>query len=370
MRVSNKIRKVFTPLEVNAAYTVTGSALAQVYKAQRNEYEPNRLLTPTVIKPVVNITDKDGVFESGIANRKLGNMKWWINGIDISTTEDFMNGIYVIDSSDTTERGSLTIYKNVAAVAPIKLAFTAIIADSRTGHNIKIAIENILLITQDVSADKYTLEIDKPIDSTYNPINLSSYSYVVNPVVFLGENKLVNLAGLTFKMFFMNGTNVVECTASNSPELTLNAGVSTFDLRLISNRTYLLKLLKNNTEMSFVQYSIQRKYPNYTLMIRDYGDVRKNQAIIPGTAIIHAEKTIVANPGLYFSIKWKTYSLATGEVEHNQGENALIPADITGVNLGPVDIYCEVDEKPAMTVATDSTGEIYTDSNDEPYIFN
>lgn len=370
MRVSNKIRRVYTPLDINAAYTVIGSALAQVYKAQKNEYEPNRLLTPTVIKPIINITDKDGIFESGIANRKLGNMKWWINGVDLATTEDYTNGVYVIDSADTTDRGSLTIYKNVAAVAPIKLAFTAIIADTRTGHNIKISIENILLITQDVSADKYTLEIDKPVDSTYNPINLNSYSYVVNPVVFLGENKLTDLAGLTLKLFFMNGVNTVECTSSNSPELELNSGVSTFDLRLINNKTYLLKLLKNNVEMAFVQFSIQRKYPNYNLSIRDYGDVRKNQAIIPATAIIHAGQSKITNPGLYFQIKWKTYSLATGEVEHNQGEQAEIPADITGLSFGPVDVYCDIDEKPAMEVAANSEGEIYTDSNDEPYIFN
>lgn len=370
MRVSNKIRRVFSPLSVNVTHIVTGSALAQVFKAITTSYEPNRVLTPTVITPKVLVEDIDGVFENGNANRKLGSIKWFVNGVDVTTTNDYTNGLYAIDLSDTSTRGALTIYKNVAAAAPVILSFEAILPDTRTGNNIKTSLEHILLTTQDVSADKYTLEIDQPVDNTYNPISDVS-AYVVNPVVFLGENKITDLTGLTFALYYMSGTNAVLCTASNSPELiSLTAGVATFDLRLISKRDYLLKLIKATVEQAAVQFSLQRKYPSYTLNLRDYGDIRKNQNIIPATAVIHAGKTLVSNPGLYFVIAWKTYSPSLGEVSHSHGEHAQIPAQITGVNLGPVDVYCDVDEKPAMQVASDNLGEVYTDSLGEQYIFN
>lgn len=371
MKVSNKVRRIFSPLNITVTHVVSGSALSQVYNAVDLVYEPNRLITPTVVTPVVVVHDTDGVFGEGNANRKLGSIKWYVNGVDITTLADYTNGLYSIDNTDTNARGSLTIYKNVAAASPIILSFKAILPDTRNATNLNVAIDNILLSTQDIAADKYTLEIDQPVESTYNPIGLSTFNYVINPVVFRGDDKVTDLTGLTFVLSYMSGTNKVACTSDNTPELlSLIAGVATFDLRLIQNRTYFLQLLKTGSEVAALQFSIARRYPVYTVDLRDYGDIKKSQKIIPATAIIHANKTLVSDPGQYFSIVWKTYSATVGTIEHNMGENAQIPADITGVNDGPVEVYCEVNEKPAMQVASDSAGIAYCDSNNEPYIFN
>jgi len=371
MKVQGRIRRVYSPLDINAGYVVSGTGLKQVFKAVELEHEPDRSVVNTIITPVVMIHDKDGVFSEGNANRKLTTMKWYVNGVDVTTLMDYTNGIYIIDNSDTISRGALTVKKNVVSSTPIKLTFKAVIADTRNGTNVKIALENILLTTEDVSANKYTLEIDQPVDNSYNPVGLSEFNYVVNPVLYLGADKLTDLTGLTFELFYMNGTNKVACTASNSPEvLSLTAGAATFDLRLISRRTYFLQLLKDGNEQAAIQFSIARKYPPYTLDMITYGDLRKDQSVIPAKAIIHAGSTLLADAGRYFSILWHTVSTIKGDVAHNMGDVAEIPADLSGVNQEAIDIYYDLNEKPAHQVATDSLGNVFTDSNNEPYIFN
>jgi hypothetical protein len=372
MKVQGRIRRTYSPLDINAGYVVSGTGLKQVFKAVELEHEPDRSLINTIITPVVVIHDKDGVFAEGNANRKLTTMKWYVNGVDVTTLNDYTNGIYIIDTSDTISRGALTVKKNVVSSSPIKLTFKAVIADTRNaGTNINIALENIMLTTEDVSADKYTLEIDHPVDNTYNPIGLSEFNYAVGANVYLGADLLASITGLTFALYYMVGTGKYLCTTSNSPEvLEITGSTVHFDLRLISRRTYFLQLKKDGIEQASVQFSIARKYPPYALDMMTFGDLRKGQSVIPAKAIVHAGKTLIVDPGLYFAITWHTVSTVKGDVTHNMGSVAEIPTDISGVDFGAVDIYYDLDEKAAHQVATNSLGEIFTDSLGEQYIFN
>jgi len=372
MKVQGRIRRVYSPLDINIGYTVGGTGLKQVFKTIDLEYEPDRSISNTIVAPIVIVHDKDGVFQEGNANRKLASMTWYVNGVDVTTLDDFANGLYLINTTDSSNRGALTIKKNVPSSSPLRLTFKAVIADTRiTGTNLNVTLENILLSTDDVSADQYTLEIDKPVDNTYNPIGLTVFNYVVNPVVFLGADKVIDLTGLTFAIFYMNGTNKVACTSANSPEvLSLTAGVTTFDLRLISNRTYFLQLLKGGVEEASIQFSIARKYPAYTLDMMTFGDLRKGQSVIPAKAIIHAGSTLIADAGKYFSIVWHTVSPVKGDVAHNMGAVAEIPTDISGVDQDAIDIYYDLDEKEAHQVAADSLGNVFTNAEGETYIFN
>ena len=170
----------------------------------------------------------------------------------------------------------------------------------------------------------------------------------------------------------MNGTNRVLTTANNSPEVISNAnGVFTFDLRMIQKRDYTVALFKDSIEVASYQFSINRKYPDgLTCDLVDYGAIQPTQRVIPRKALIHTRSGLLTNPENYFTIEWHTVSTTKGDVTHNQGSVATIDADKAGLGTDPISVYCNVDEKPAMSLVTDELGNVYTDESGNSYIAN
>lgn len=372
MKISNTIRKTFAPLIVTRHFEVLGSALTQVYKAVELAYEPNRTITPTVILPLVSVTDPDGVYPNGPANLSLGGIKWYVGGVDITTTQDYINGLYAIDYSDTSARGSLTIYKNVSSEAPVLLSFRATLPDTRRGINLSIAIEGIMLSTQAVASDKYTLELNQPVEYIHNPITAATNEVTFIAVAFRGADIIANnTSGITFSLLKNVAGSFVAATSDNCHELISSAlGAFVFDVRMIQKNDYMIKLLKASVEVAAVQFSVVRQYPVFTLDLMSYGDVQSKQAVIPAKAVIHTRGTVVSNPALYFSIVWHTVTTTKGDVTHNMGETAEIPAQKTGIDTSACEIYCEVNEKPAMQLSSNSGGVAYMNFSGIPYINN
>lgn len=371
MKISNIIKRTFAPLIVSRHYEVLGSALTQVYKSVELAYEPNRAITPTVILPIVSVTDPDGVYPNGVANRALGSIKWYLNGVDITTTQDYINGLYAISLADSSARGSLTVLKNISAESLASLSFRAILPDTRRSININIAIDDILLSTQAVSSDKYTVEIDKPVEYVYNPL-VSGHLITFSAIAFRGVDIIANnTAGITFALLKKVAGNFVAISAANAPECSVtSAGVYQIDMRLVAKNDYTIKMFKDAVEVAAVQFSSVRQYPVFTVDMMSYGDVQRRQAVIPAKAIVHVRKEVVASPGSYFSITWHTVTTSKGDVTHNMGERAEIPSDKTGIDTSSCEIYCDVVEKPAMKQAADSAGVVYGNSTGTAYIFN
>lgn len=371
MRISNRIRRDFAPLMITRHYEVIGSALTQVYKAVEMAYEPNRAITPTVVLPIVTVTDPDGVYPNGLANRSLGNIKWYVEGVDITTTVDYANGLYSIDNSDSQARGALTISKNIPAESLALLSFRAVLPDTRRGINIDIAIDDILLSTQAVSSDKYTVEIDKPIEYIYNPL-VAGHLITFSSIAYRGADVIPNsTAGITFSLLKKVGGTFLAITSSNAPECSvISAGVYQIDMRLVGKNDYMIKMFKDGVEVAAVQFSAVRQYPLFTVDMMSYGDVQRRQAVIPAKAIIHIRGEIVSNPALYFAITWHTVTITKGDVTHNMGERAEIPADKTGIDTSSCEVYCDVVEKNEMDIASNSAGVAYGNSTGTVYIFN
>lgn len=371
MKASQYIKRTFAPLIVSRHYEVLGSALTQVYKAVEMGYEPNRAITPTVVLPIVTVTDPDGVYPNGLANRSLGGIKWYLNGVDITTTTDFANGLYFIDSSDSSARGALTISKNIPAESLALLSFRAVLPDTRRGINIDIAIDDILLSTQAVSSDKYTVEIDKPIEYIYNPL-IAGHLITFSSIAYRGADVIPNAtAGITFSLLKKVGGTFLAITSSNAPECSvISAGVYQIDMRLVGKNDYMIKMFKDGVEVAAVQFSAVRQYPLFTVDMMSYGDVQRRQAVIPAKAIIHIRGEIVSNPALYFAITWHTVTITKGDVTHNMGERAEIPSDKTGIDTSSCEVYCDVVEKNEMDIASDSAGVAYGNSTGTAYIFN
>lgn len=372
MRISNRIRRDFAPLMITRHYEVIGSALTQVYKAVELEYEPDRAITPTVVTPVVSVADPDKVYPDGVANRALGEMKWYVNGVDVTTTADFINGIYSIDMTDSATRGSLTVRKNVAAQSPVILTFKAVLPDTRTGFIVPVAFVDLILTTQDVASDKYTVELNKPVEYIFNPLTAVSNSEEFTAVCYRGANVIANnTAGLSFSILKRVGGTFVAATATNCPELlSSDEGAYTFEMRLIGKEDYMIKLLKDGSEVAAVQFSIVRQYPIFTVEMMNFGDILAKQMVIPARAIVMTRNEVVPSAGNHFTIVWHTVTTSKGDVEHNMGVNAEIPADKTGIDASTCEIYCNVEEKTEMQLASNSEGVVYVNSAGVAYIFN
>ena len=335
-------------------------------------FEPNRAITPTIIIPIVSVTDPDRVFPTGSVNKALGNIKWYINGADITTTTDYSNGLYSIDKTDTSSRGSLTIRKNVSSELPLLLTFNAQLLDTRRNILIDIVIPDILLISQTVSTDKFTVELDKPVEYIFNPLTALSNNVVFTAKAFRGEDPILNNAtGVSFSLLKKIGEAYVLCTSTNCPELISGAvGAYTLDMRLIGKEDYQISMYKDMVEVAFVQFSLVRQYPIFDLAMMNFGDVQPRQAVIPARAVLQTRGDIIASPGNYFSIIWHTVTTSKGDITHNMGEMAEIPSDKTGIDASTCEIYCEVLEKQEMKIVANSTGVAYGDSNGVTYICN
>ena len=142
------------------------------------------------------------------------------------------------------------------------------------------------------------------------------------------------------------------------------------DMRLVGKNDYMIKMYKDVVEVAAVQFSAVRQYPVFTVDMMSYGDVQRRQAVIPAKAIIHIRGEIISNPALYFAITWHTVTTSKGDVTHNMGERAEIPADKTGIDTSSCEVYCDVVEKNEMDIASNSAGVAYGDSTGTAYIFN
>lgn len=372
MIVKNTIRKTFAPLLITRHYEVIGSALTQVFKSTEVVYEPNRAITPTIIIPMISVTDPDRIYPTGVANKVIGDIKWYVNGVDVTTTTDYSNGLYSIDKTDTASRGCLTVKKNVPSELPLLLMFKAKLLDTRRNILIDIIIADILLISQTVSTDKFTVELDKPVEYIFNPLSAASNNVVFTAKAFRGEDLILNNAtGVTFSLLKKIGAAFVVCTSTNCPELISGAvGAYTLDMRLIGKEDYQISMFKDAIEVASVQFSIVRQYPVFDLEMMSFGDVLPRQAVIPARAVIQTRGDVIVSPGLYFSIVWHTVTTTKGDITHNMGEMAEIPSDKTGIDASNCEIYCEVFEKPAMKIVANSTGVAYGNSTGVTYICN
>ena len=372
MKIEGNIRRVYSPLNITKDYVIGGTPTTQVFKSIEGAFEPNRLITPTTVTPVITVNDRDGIYPNGNANAQLASIQWLVNGVDVTTMADYTNGLYAIDNSISATRGTLIVKKNVDPLTPMSLSFRALLPDTRQGINVKIAIDKIMFSSQEVADDKYTIEPDQPVELNYNPIT-DGDTKTFTSKVWRGKDVIDNAtAGLSFLLYYMNGTNRVLTTASNSPEIVSSInGAFTFDLRMIQKRDYAVALLKDGVEAASYQFSINRKYPEgLTCDLVDYGAIQPTQRVIPRKALVHSRLGLITNPENYFTIEWHTVSTTKGDVTHNQGSVAAIDADRTGLGVEPIKVYCTVDEKPAMSLVTDESGNTYTDESGNPYIAN
>ena len=402
METSRKrIRRDYAPLNVAVSLSCIspGSLPTQVYNSALNEYEPDRIANPCVISPLVIIRASDNSWDTIYANRLLAEMKWMVNGRDITGLADW-KGKYTIDNTDGPNRGAISIKRTVEPGTVYALKFVGVVADTRTGMNVPVETEEISLSTSDKSEDKYSISLNGSSHIEYNPFvdKLALYEYKVAhglmtpshteqmaaeqssnykcriPIsVYKGKEEM-NI-GYTLSLFKVNSATNIKAVSSNDKEVIgFNDTSVELDLRLITKADYMIKAFVKNVCVAQIQFSVNRVYPKFRCEPTNETSIDSGDTERYDKAMVQSCGNIVECPESLIRIIWKTDTVALKNVVHNEGGSTLIDLAKTGIGHTYandwLDVYTEAEHKEAYSVATDGNGDILVDENDNVLIFN
>lgn len=396
MELSRKrIRRDFAPLNVAVAIAcdTAYSPLMQVYNGSNGEFEPNRMLSPTIIRPIITAYASDGSWLTPQANSYLAEMVWYVNGTDITKISAW-SGFYQIDTVGST-RGTISILKNIMPNSEVSLHFEAKLVDSRLGVTLPIKTDAIVLSTVDKAEDTYGMTIGESKNIRYNPLqdlldlhdykvahgisSSSSGAYDGNeylrtiPVeMFEGEKKLTS--GYTVKLYRVNNVNsITEVTSSDYEVVSVSPTSIVIDLRLIEKADYMIKGFVGGIEMAKCQFAIKRMRPSFKCSPTNESSILPAQVERYDQLQVESDGRNIPYPGRALKIVWFTDSAIKTGVQHNEGGTTLFSLRKTGVGNDYtndwVDVYVEASHKDAHCVATDGT-DILTDESGNILIFN
>ena len=395
----NRIRRDYAPLTVSASLVCDSaySPVMQVYSAAQNEYLPDRSLSPTVLRPIVNAAASDGSWPTPSANAQLANMKWYVNNVDITTIAAW-SGLFTIDTVGST-RGSIAIYKNLTPGSDVTMRFEAELVDNRLGVIIPIRTDEITLSTIDASNDGYNMSVGEDKTLRYNSLldKLLLYDYKVAhglispssageaaardgneyqrtiPIeVFKGETKLTS--GYTVKLYKVNSdTTITEVSASDYEVVSISTTGIVLDLRLITKADYMVKAFSGTTELARAQFSVNRLWADFKASPCNETSILPNQTARFDQAQVDSEGKKIEYPENVIKIVWHTATAAINDVEHNEGDTTVFQLSKTGVEKDYpndwIDVFIEAQQKEEHKVATDGT-DVFTDEDGNILIFN
>lgn len=407
-----RIRRDYTPLSVAVSIVnrnPLGSPMTQVYTEKTNTYEPNHTGTPLVLGINTNLKAKDGKTITTYTNKDIGEMKWLLNGVDITTLSDWkactnastVDGDYFI-TKDGDNRGQITIYKNFTAGWRADLNFEGKIPDKRLGTNVLIATDPVSIGCDASSEDKYSMDLGEDAAMTYNPFvdKLSIYSYEKAHGYTLSDNDKAEAEadinnyrrtipihvyqggetiteGYTVSIYRIDSSgNITEIdtTADDNEIISLTPTAVTFDLRLTETENYLVRAQKDGKVIASHQCGVTRKYPVYRLEPLNGTSISADEVYRLSEAQCSSEGNIVSNPERVLDIQWLTDTAYKTKMKHQTGQRAKINIEDAGVGTTYeddwLDMYMESKQKGTYAIATDNDGAILTDSDGTPYIIN
>lgn len=403
METSRKrVRRDFCPLTVSVAIacaTDSSSPMLQAYNAKEEEFEPDRTLSPCVIRPIVTANATDGSWPNPYANNALANMKWFANGVSIATLADW-SGLYTIETEGNL-RGSLNIMRNCMPGEKISLHFEADLVDNRLGVTIPVKTDSVVLSTIDKSEDTYGIGISEDKSIKYNPFmdKLHLYEYkVAHGIIAVSATEEAaandgNSYLRTIPIQLYKGGNILDAstytvefhrmssaiastllTEDDDEVVSISSEAIVLDLRLITKGDYLIKTFVDGEEVGKIQFSVSREYQSFTCSPMNEAAIAPDQKHRYDVVQVDSEGQIVEHPENIIKIIWKTDTAKLTEVVHNEGENTVFSLSKTGIGKDYtndwLETYVDAEQKGVMSVAIDEANDTLTDENGEILIFN
>lgn len=278
------LNRVYSPLRTQFSMDVVEGTLTQEYDANNKIYTPDRRIRPTAVLPVCSITDPSGMIEDGIVNRYITDIKWYENGNKDSNVISPTSIHYKIDySSDTNNRGRITIYKNVNSDNPIALFFTANYADIVNGKvRRKVSFWGTVVLSSSVSASSpIVLKTETLRGTKYNP--LSNLKYMTLSADLYSGNTIIPAAFWWYKKENGQENLITDYVGHNLRELQ----VPSSSLKIGSLNNYVCKVQdcrQNLTDVrnEYLQEEVDKisDYPRNLLAKQYFLDL--NDEIQPG----------------------------------------------------------------------------------------
>ena len=150
-------RRTYAPLTVACTLSCSTplSPYTQLYRD--GEWEPDRTLTPCGIRPEVSASASDGTWQNKDNRQLMAGMKWYVDGTDITTLADWRGKYEIVQTG--TERGTLLVKRNLPEGESHALSFSCVLPDTRTGQNVPLRSEDVVISTEGVSGDKWGIEV-------------------------------------------------------------------------------------------------------------------------------------------------------------------------------------------------------------------
>lgn len=343
--------RIYTPLFLSWSIDYKGTQPTQLFKQDGSgdsAYSPNRVITPTVILPVVMAHDKDGIFQEGKVNNLLGDFHWYEDNVEILDT----NTNYSIDRSSNMTRGLLTVKKNNTPGSAINLHFIGYIADTRRSENLRIDFYTKIDCVP-VALDKYHITADVPSGGFFNPLLLTadSHTLTVTPKAFKGQKGEATNEIAFSLVKIVSGIQAV--IAETDFEVISAVAPFQFDLRLIDSYSYCIIGKWNGFIVDQLNFTLKRQYPNYKAHNSGTNEMVAGQNENAWKCYIDSNGAPIANQDRYFSIQPHTVTQKKGDV--NWGERSELrinPYDAGFIDGGFVQAYFDVNELKAMKVAS------------------
>ncbi len=403
MRSNKKrIRIDYAPLHVAVSVSclTPASPAMQVYSASGDEFEPDRELTPSQFRPLVYAQAPDGSREGSFANASLAQMRWYVNGEDISGLPEW-EGLYSIDGTSTDSRGTLTVKRNVPPGLRLALHFEAVFADPRLGVNIEVRTDPVTLSTEDASEDTYTVSIGETQAIRYNPFDdaLLTYRYKAAqglteesaeaeadatdsnahirriPVTVYRGSKAMG-TGYALRLYRISGSAQTELHAGEDEAVEIGSDHVTLDLRLVESAAYVLKAVIDGSGRVPPQicFSAGREYPAFDCSPTNGTGINAGDEYRLDRAQVSRGDRIVECPEAAVDITWCTDTAS--KTRKVQGTGSAVKFKLADTGIGEtyeddwVDVYTESELRPVYRTAVSEDGDVFTDENGDNLIFN
>lgn len=291
--VSNKANRIFAPLDIAKSVVCASPKSPFMQTMAGDKFFPDRTQSgyECIAYPQINATAKDDSWDSKKSNMSLANMVWKVSTgtewKDISKINAW-SGKYSIDTSNTSNRGTLTIRRNLSSNDKQQLIFEADLYDYRTNSVVHLITDPITLYTADKGADTYGMGIREDTDISYNPFldKLALYEYKVANTIIAASTEARNAcfdgnqyerhipidvyktkekitSGFSIELY--RGTTKMSASSAASPNEIISISTSeiVLDLRLVEKNNYTIKAVIDGKAVAQFQFSASRFYPSF-----------------------------------------------------------------------------------------------------------
>lgn len=403
--VSNKANRKFAPLDVSVSVVCASPKSPFMQTMAGDKFFPDRTQSgfECIAYPQVNATAKDDSWDSKQSNMSLANMVWKVSTgtewKDISKINSW-SGKYSIDTSNTSNRGSLTIKRNLSSNDKQQLQFEADLYDYRTNSILHITADPITLYTADKGADTYGMGIREDTDISYNPFldKLALYEYKVANNIISASTEARNAcfdgnqyechipidvykskdritSGFSIELY--RGTTKMSASSAESPNevISISASEIVLDLRLVEKNNYTIKAVIDGKAVAQFQFSASRFYPSFgqpKFMVCN--DIEWGKIYRSNKAILEYNGRVVEYPNRIVELQWHTEA-SNGSIitkkswqEGNSCTFSIEESGLGDVESDYLEEQIEYRQRPANDYLIDEDSNYLLDEDDNALI--